>query len=76
MFESPVFKAFLLVLHLFSTFLAQKILDFVNLIEIFMEFMLKSNKFEQVMLPMWTNDRSCCTLNKYYYNCLGGIENE
>lgn len=38
--------------------------------------MLKSNKFEQVMLPMWTNDRSCCTLSKYNYICLGGIENE
>lgn len=76
MLESPVFKAFLLVLERFSIFLAQKILDFANLIEIFGGFMLKSNKFEQVMLPMWTNDRSYCTLSKYNYICLGGIENE
>lgn len=46
MLESPVFKAFLLVLQRFSIFFAQKILDFTNLIEIFGEFMLKSNKFE------------------------------
>ena len=76
MLESPVFKVFLLVLQRFSIFLAQKILDFANLIEIFGEFMLKSNKFEYVMLPMWTIDYSCCTLSKYNYICLGGIENE
>ena len=46
MLESPVSKAFLLVLQRFSIFLAQKILDFANLIEIFGGFMLKSNKFE------------------------------